>query len=191
MRVWQTRPSCSSSRLLLFYLLGGVELNPVRDCCPEWCQVSLRCRWSLSVPSRGAGSSSLILDLKCISRPFGCHMGKPHLRTQLGRKPWYKAQFERVNSSCQFKAVLVNMWMPKMGTQLASGRIRWERNRKCVLIPKISDSFCCPISGIIPWNAVPGKACGPILENICNTNEVRRRPVCAFCLQVAEWGTGW
>uniref|UniRef100_A0A493TVW2 Glycoprotein M6B n=1 Tax=Anas platyrhynchos platyrhynchos TaxID=8840 RepID=A0A493TVW2_ANAPP len=25
--------------------------------------------------------------------------------------------------------------------------------------------------GIIPWNAVPGKACGPILENICNTNE--------------------
>lgn len=151
-----------------------------------------KCRWSPSVPSWGAGSFSLILDLKYISRPFGCHMGKPHLRTQLGRKPWYKenAQFEWVNSSCQFKAVLVNVWMPKMGTQLASGRIRWERNRKCASIPKISDFFCCAISGIIPWNAVPGKACGPILENICNTNEVCRRPVCAFCLQAAEWGTG-
>uniref|UniRef100_A0A8D2MM32 Glycoprotein M6B n=1 Tax=Zonotrichia albicollis TaxID=44394 RepID=A0A8D2MM32_ZONAL len=35
------------------------------------------------------------------------------------------------------------------------------------------DQICVDIRqyGIIPWNAVPGKACGPILENICNTNE--------------------
>lgn len=61
-----------------------------------------------------------------------------------------------------------------MGTQLAGGRKRGERNRKCVLIAKMSGFFCCGISGIIPWNAVPGKACGPILENICNTNEVQK-----------------
>ncbi|KAM4683319.1 neuronal membrane glycoprotein M6-b isoform 4-T4 [Amazona ochrocephala] len=35
------------------------------------------------------------------------------------------------------------------------------------------DQICVDIRqyGIIPWTAVPGKACGPILENICNTNE--------------------
>nr|XP_048717079.1 neuronal membrane glycoprotein M6-b isoform X4 [Caretta caretta] len=35
------------------------------------------------------------------------------------------------------------------------------------------DQICVDVRqyGIIPWNAVPGRACGPILENICNTNE--------------------
>lgn len=31
------------------------------------------------------------------------------------------------------------------------------------------------ISGIIPWNATPGKACGSTLGDICNTSEVRAR----------------
>lgn len=30
-------------------------------------------------------------------------------------------------------------------------------------------------SGIIPWNATPGKACGSTLGDICSTNEVRGR----------------
>ncbi|XP_073211314.1 neuronal membrane glycoprotein M6-b isoform X4 [Lepidochelys kempii] len=36
------------------------------------------------------------------------------------------------------------------------------------------DQICVDVRqyGIIPWNAVPGRACGPILENICNTNEI-------------------
>lgn len=29
-------------------------------------------------------------------------------------------------------------------------------------------------SGIIPWNATPGKACGSTLGEICNTSEVRQ-----------------
>lgn len=29
-------------------------------------------------------------------------------------------------------------------------------------------------TGIIPWNATPGKACGSTLGDICNTSEVRR-----------------
>ncbi|XP_034612740.1 neuronal membrane glycoprotein M6-b isoform X6 [Trachemys scripta elegans] len=35
------------------------------------------------------------------------------------------------------------------------------------------DQICVDVRqyGIIPWNAVPGRVCGPILENICNTNE--------------------
>lgn len=53
-----------------------------------------------------------------------------------------------------------------------------ERNRKCVLIANTRGLFHCGISGIIPWNSVPGKACGPILENICNTNEVQPCNLC-------------
>lgn len=117
------------------------------------------------------------------NQPFGCHMGKPHLRTRLGRKPRNreKAQFERVVliPPANSKAVLVNVPVPRMGTQLASGWEGWEGNRKRVFIAKISGFFCCGISGIIPWNAVPGKACGPILENICNTNEVQKHNLCA------------
>lgn len=30
-------------------------------------------------------------------------------------------------------------------------------------------------TGIIPWNATPGKACGSTLGDICNTSEVRGR----------------
>lgn len=30
-------------------------------------------------------------------------------------------------------------------------------------------------TGIIPWNATPGKACGSTLGDICNTSEVRDR----------------
>lgn len=68
--------------------------------------------------------------------------------------------------------------MPERERNWQVGR-KDERNRKHVLIAKISGFFCCGISGIIPWNAVPGKACGPILENICNTNEVQTRNLCA------------
>lgn len=32
-----------------------------------------------------------------------------------------------------------------------------------------------PAAGIIPWNATPGKACGSMLSDICNTSEVRAR----------------
>lgn len=105
----------------------------------------------------------------------------PYGRSTSENTPWQRAAVRGesttrascFSSSCQLKAVLVNARMPRMGTQLASGWERWERNRKRVLIAKISGFFCCGISGIIPWNAVPGKACGPILENICNTNEVQ------------------
>ncbi|XP_069060824.1 neuronal membrane glycoprotein M6-b isoform X4 [Pleurodeles waltl] len=36
-----------------------------------------------------------------------------------------------------------------------------------------ADQICVDIRqyGIIPWNAIPGRACGAALENICNTNE--------------------
>lgn len=30
-------------------------------------------------------------------------------------------------------------------------------------------------TGIIPWNATPGKVCGSTLGDICNTSEVRGR----------------
>lgn len=30
-------------------------------------------------------------------------------------------------------------------------------------------------TGIIPWNATPGKACGSTLGDICNSSEVRAR----------------
>lgn len=43
-----------------------------------------------------------------------------------------------------------------------------------VLAIDSNDTYCSGVvtAGIIPWNAVPGRACGPVLENICNTNEV-------------------
>lgn len=30
------------------------------------------------------------------------------------------------------------------------------------------------ISGLLPWNAMPGKACGMTLASICKTSEVSR-----------------
>lgn len=38
----------------------------------------------------------------------------------------------------------------------------------------INYTFCAVLtSGIIPWNAVPGKACGSTLADMCNTPEVK------------------
>lgn len=38
----------------------------------------------------------------------------------------------------------------------------------------IHNSVGVHFTGIIPWNAFPGKICGSALENICNTNEVNK-----------------
>lgn len=45
--------------------------------------------------------------------------------------------------------------------------LRWESDLSPVTF-HLSDP-----TGIIPWNATPGKACGATLGNICNTSEVR------------------
>lgn len=48
--------------------------------------------------------------------------------------------------------------------------LRWESGSPVMF--HLSDP-----TGIIPWNATPGKACGATLGDICNTSEVRgRRP---------------
>ena len=33
------------------------------------------------------------------------------------------------------------------------------------------------VTGLLPWNAVPGKACGMTLSNVCKTREVRDQEV--------------
>ncbi|XP_069923253.1 neuronal membrane glycoprotein M6-b-like [Oryctolagus cuniculus] len=56
--------------------------------------------------------------------------------------------------------------------QLVSGVGRAGADTRCAVVCRGS-ILCgdCPLSGIIPWNAFPGKICGSALENICNTNE--------------------
>ena len=43
-------------------------------------------------------------------------------------------------------------------------------------------------TGIIPWNATPGKACGSTLDDICNTSEVRR---CSFPTHISTNPLQW
>lgn len=49
----------------------------------------------------------------------------------------------------------------------------------CALIFFMPSQFflcVCLSLGLLPWNAVPGKACGMTLSNVCKTREVRFGP---------------
>ncbi|XP_069923258.1 neuronal membrane glycoprotein M6-b-like [Oryctolagus cuniculus] len=62
--------------------------------------------------------------------------------------------------------------LSEFACQLVSGVGRAGADTRCAVVCRGS-ILCgdCPLSGIIPWNAFPGKICGSALENICNTNE--------------------
>lgn len=56
---------------------------------------------------------------------------------------------------------------------------------RLLLVAGVKVLFNFMTTGIIPWNATPGKACGSTLGDICNTNEVRRA-----CANITHPGSG-
>lgn len=53
-------------------------------------------------------------------------------------------------------------------------------NNYCLLMNKLNGRIWC-VTGLLPWNAVPGKACGMTLSAVCKTREVKKKKDMIFC----------
>lgn len=70
-------------------------------------------------------------------------------------------------------AATVEVWKPQHGENKHPALDFRERERESVRWGEFKKYHF--LTGLLPWNAVPGKACGVTLSNICKTREVRAR----------------
>lgn len=57
----------------------------------------------------------------------------------------------------------------------------------CLLLKKLNRQIWC-VTGLLPWNAVPGKACGMTLSAVCKTREVKTQEEEEEMSVLNKWG---